>query len=273
TLLLLLSLPWPRLLRGAGRPRGRGAVAREVWADARPLRRHPLTAPFLAFVALTLVSAVFSGDPGGSLWLAPDIFRIPPFYLVLAYTRDTAHALRLWTSFLLVLTVMAAYGLGQAAVCGSRPGVLGEDLMALVCTHPSRVSGPFSIYMTFGGVLLLGTLIFVSYLVHVSWRQVWWMVRAGAIAVAALAFTYSRNAWLGLAAGTLGLVVTARRGSRLVLVLVAAVLVTAVVSSGGVMERVRSMANPQDQTARDRLPVGGGGPGQGARPPAFGLGP
>src|SRR5262249_55046240 len=136
TLLLVLGLPWSRLLRSVGRPPGLAAAAREVWADARPLRHHPLTAPFLAFVALSLTSAVFSGDPGGSLWLARDTLRITVFYLVLWYTRDTTHALRLWTGFLLVLTVMAAYGLGQAAVCGSRPGTLSEDLLAIVCTHP-----------------------------------------------------------------------------------------------------------------------------------------
>jgi O-antigen ligase len=269
-LLLLLVVPWDRALRSVPRPQALAAAAREVWADAEPLRRHPLTRPFLAFVALSILSAILSGDPGGSLWLARDTLRITVFYLVLWYTRDTDHALRLWMGFLLVLTVMASYGLVQAFVCGTvRPG----DLLAGLCTHPQRVSGPFSIYMTFGGVLLLGTLFFVAYLAHVSWRRVWWMVPAGAITVAALAFTYSRNAWLGLVAGTLGLVFTARRANRWILLLVGVALVVAAASSGAVMERVRSMANPQDETVRDRLAMWRSGLAMIADHPLVGVGP
>jgi O-antigen ligase len=269
-LLLLLVLPWDRALGSASRPRGLAAAAREVWADAEPLRRHPLTPPFLAFVGLSILSALLSGDPGGSLWLARDTLRITVFYLVLWYTRDTEHALQLWMGFLLVLTAMASFGLVQAFVCGT---VQRGDQLAVLCTHPQRVSGPFSIYMTFGGVLLLGTLFFVAYLAHVSWRRVWWMVPAGAITVAALAFTYSRNAWLGLVAGTLGLVVTARRTSRWILLLAAVLLVVAAASSGAVMERVRSMADPQDETARDRVAMWRSGLAMIADHPLVGVGP
>jgi len=200
--LFLLVLPWASAARSFGSRGWLAGVAREIWTDAEPLRRHPLTPPLLAYTALSILSAVFSGDPGGSLWLARDTLRITTFYLVLWYTRDAVHALRLWTGFLAVLTVMATYGLVQAYLCGGQPGGLPGGWVINVCPHPSRVSGPFSIYMTFGGVLLLGALFMVSYLANVSWRRVWWMVPAGAITVAALAFTYSRNAWLGLVAGT-----------------------------------------------------------------------
>lgn len=271
--LFLLVLPWASAARSFGSRGWLAGVAREIWTDAEPLRRHPLTPPLLAYTALSILSAVFSGDPGGSLWLARDTLRITTFYLVLWYTRDAVHALRLWTGFLAVLTVMATYGLVQAYLCGGQPGGLPGGWVINVCPHPSRVSGPFSIYMTFGGVLLLGALFMVSYLANVSWRRVWWMVPAGAITVAALAFTYSRNAWLGLVAGTLGLVLTGRRASRVVLVLVAAGVLVAAVSSGAVMERVRSMANPQDETIRDRVAMWRSGLAMIADHPALGVGP
>ena len=273
SLLLVLVLPWSDAVRTFG---GRGwlaGLAREMWTDAGPLRRHPLTVPFLAYAALSILSALFSGDPGGSLWLARDVLRITTFYVVLWYTRDAGHALRLWTGFLVVLTVMAAYGLVQAYFCGETAGALPGSWLAHVCPHPSRVSGPFSIYMTFGGVLLLGALFIVAYLANVSWRRVWWwMVPAGTITVAALAFTYSRNAWLGLAAGTLGLVLTARRASRVVLLLAVAVLI-ATLSSGAVMQRVRSMANPRDATIRDRVAMWRSGLTMIADHPLLGVGP
>jgi O-antigen ligase len=262
--MVLLILPW-----GAGRSRFGAALGAEV----RALGRYPVTRPFLLFTGLTLLSALLSGDPAGSLWLGRDFLRITTFYLVLRYTRDADHALRVWTGFLVGLTAMAVYGLTQAYLCGVQPAVLPEGWLTHVCTHRSRVSGPFSIYMTFGGVLLLGTLFFVAHLANVSWRRVWWMVPAGAVTVAALAFTYSRNAWLGLVAGTVGLMVTARRGSRAIVVLVAAALLIAAVSAGGVMERVRSMANPQDATVRDRVAMWRSGLAMIRDHPLLGLGP
>ena len=52
------------------------------------------------------------------------------------------------------------------------------------------------------------------------------------LTVAALAFTYSRNAWLGLAAGALGLVLTAQRTLRIVAVLAAVLALGAVALPG-----------------------------------------
>ena len=175
------------------------------------MRRHPLTPPFLAFAGLTLLSAAFSGNPGWSFWIARDLLRIATFYVVLLCTRDSRHAMRLWQAFLAALSLMAAYGLGQAYLCGSRPAAVPAAWLSEICTHAQRVRGPFSIYMTFGGVLFLGVLFFLAYLANVPWRRAWWMLPGAAVTVAALAFTYSRNAWLGLAAGALGLVLTARR--------------------------------------------------------------
>ncbi len=272
-LLFLLVLPWGSALRSAGRPRWVRDLAREIWVDAEPLRRHPLTPPLLSLTGLTLLSALFSGDAGWSLWIARDTLRMTTFYLVLWYTRDSAHALRLWKGFLVALTVMACYGLAQASLCGERLAFVPETWSAEICTHPSRISGPFSIYMTFGGVLLLGALFFLAYLANVPWRRVWWMVPAGAITVAALAFTYSRNAWLGLVAGTLGLVVTAGRTIRVVVVLVSIGLVVAAVTPGAVIDRVRSMANAQDPTIRDRFAMWRSGLAMIADHPVLGVGP
>jgi putative inorganic carbon (hco3(-)) transporter len=256
---LLLVLPWTH--------------ARRLWAAAAPLRHHPLTNPFAAFAGLTLLSALLSGDPGGSLWMARDLTRIATFYLVLAYTRDADHAWRLWTGFLVVLTLMAAYGLGQVYLCGGGPGLVPESWLAEVCPHRSRVSGPFSIYMTFGGVLLLGSLFLAAALANVPWRRIWWMVPAGAVTVGALAFTYSRNAWLGLAAGTAGLVVTARRGARVAVLLAVAVAVVGALSAGGVMQRARSILNPEDATIRDRVAMWQSGLAMIRQNPIFGVGP
>jgi len=255
TLLCVLVLVPPRAVTRANANAGApGAVpGGESWRDLASLRHHPLTPPFLTYAGLTLLSATFSGNPGWSFWIARDLLRIATFYVVLLCTRDSRHAVRLWQAFVVTLSLMATYGLGQAYLCGARPTSVSAAWLSEICTHAQRVRGPFSIYMTFGGVLFLGVLFSLSYLANVRWRHAWWMLPGAAITVAALAFTYSRNAWLGLAAGALGLVLTARKSLRIVTVLAALLVVGAVTLPGPVNERARSIVNLEDRTLQDRV--------------------
>jgi O-antigen ligase len=266
-LLLVLVLASPALRRPAAEPLG-GA-----WTTLASLRHHPLTAPFLAYAGLTLLSAAFSGNPGWSFWIARNLLRIATFYLVLLCTRDSRHAMRLWHAFLVVLTLMAAYGLAQAYLCGVRPAAVPAGLLTEICRHAQRVRGPFSIYMTFGGVLFLGVLFFLACLANVPWRRAWWMLPGTALTVASLAFTYSRNAWLGLIAGALVLVLTARRTARIAAVLIVAVTLIAVAMPGPVAQRARSMIDVEDPTVRDRVAMWRSGLSMIAEHPLLGVGP
>jgi putative inorganic carbon (hco3(-)) transporter len=250
-----------------------GAAAPVPWADLASMRQHPLTAPFLTFTALTILSALFSGNPGWSFWIARDLLRIATFYVVLVCTRDSRHAVRLWQGFLAALSLMAAYGLAQAYLCGARPAWVPAAWLTEICTHAQRIRGPFSIYMTFGGVLFLGILFFLAYLANVSWRRTWWMLPGAVVTAAALAFTYSRNAWLGLAAGTVGLVLTAQRTLRIVAVLAIVLTLGALALPGQVAERVRSVVNLEDQTLRDRVAMWRSGLSMIADHPLLGVGP
>ena len=250
-----------------------GSIGVERWDDVGSLRRHPLARPFLVFTGLTLLSATFSGNPGWSFWIARDLLRAATFVVVLLATRDTRHAVRLWQAFLIALSVMAAYGLGQGYLCGTRPAAVPTAWLLEICTHAQRVRGPFSIYMTFGGVLFLGLLVFLAYLANVPWRRAWWMLPGAVVVLGALALTYSRNAWLGLAAGVLGLVLTARRIVPIVAVLAAALGVAAVAVPGEVAERVQSIVNLEDQTLRDRVAMWRSGLAMIGDHPVLGVGP
>lgn len=262
---------------GAGLPSGSGprpeTSGAERWKDLASLRGHPLTRPYLAFAGLSLLSAVFSGNPGWSLWIARSLLLAATFGVVLWGTRSSDHAGRLWQAFLVAITLMAAYGLGQAYLCGIRPAAIPSAWLLEICTHATRVRGPFSIYMTFGGVLFLGLLLFLAYLANVPWRRAWWMLPGATIALAALALTYSRNAWLGLAAGVLGLMLTARRILPMVGILAAALAVGALAVPGGVVERVQSVVNLEDETLRDRVAMWRSGLAMIADHPLLGVGP
>ena len=273
-LLFLLVLPWPSVARERGVPHRLARLWREMWTDAEPLRHHPLTPPLLSFAGLTLLSALSSGDPGESLSRAiHSILRMAMFYLVLWHTRDTTHALRVWQGFLAVLTLMACYGLLQAYACRVQLRFVPESWRGDLCVHSSRINGPFSIYMTFGGVLLLGALFFVAYLANVPWRRAWWMIPAGTVTITALALTYSRNAWLGFAAGALGLVVTGRRGVRVILVLTGITAAVALVSPDSVRQRALSMVDLHDLTVRDRVAMWKSGLAMIRDHPLLGVGP
>ena len=99
------------------------------------------------------------------------------------------------------------------------------------------------------------------------------MLPGTAVTVAALAFTYSRNAWLGLVAGALGLVLTARRTARIAAVLVAVVALVAVAMPGPVAQRARSMIDVEDPTVRDRVAMWRSGLSMIAEHPLLGVGP
>jgi O-antigen ligase len=266
-LLCVLVVAWP------GRGARRAGEASPAWSDLASLRAHPLTRPFLVFAGLTLLSATFSGNPGWSFWIARDLLRLATFYVVLLATRDSRHAMRLWQAFLGALSLMAAYGLGQAYLCGTHPGWVPAAWTTEICTHAQRVRGPFSIYMTFGGVLFLGVLVFFACLANIPWRRAWWMLPGAAVTVAALAFTYSRNAWLGLAAGALGLVLTAQRTLRIVAVLATVLAVGTIAMPGAVAERLQSVVNLEDQTLRDRVAMWRSGLAMIADHPLLGVGP
>jgi O-antigen ligase len=265
--LCVLVVAWPPSRES------QSGTAAPPWSDLASLRAHPLTRPFTAFAGLTLLSAAFSGNPGWSFWIARDLLRIATFYVVLLATRDSRHAMRLWQAFLVALSLMAAYGLGQAYLCGTRPGWVPAAVLSEVCTHAQRVRGPFSIYMTFGGVLFLGVLVFFAYLANVPWRRAWWMLPGAVITVAALAFTYSRNAWLGLAAGALALVLTAQRTLRIVAVLATVLALGAIAMPGPVAERLQSVVNLEDQTLRDRVAMWRAGLSMIGDHPLLGVGP
>jgi O-antigen ligase len=269
-LLLVLVLASPAMVRPSTTEAPVGA---EPWSTVASLRQHPLTRPFVAFVALTLLSAAFSGNPGWSFWIARDLLRIATFFLVLLATHDSRHAMRLWQAFLVVLTLMAAYGLAQAYLCGVRPAMMPAAWLGEICRHSQRVRGPFSIYMTFGGVLFLGVLFFLACLANVPWRRIGWMFPGAGVAVAALALTYSRNAWLGLVAGALGLVLTARRAVRVTVVLFGAVALVAVAMPGPVAQRARSMIDMEDPTVRDRVAMWRSGLAMISEHPLLGVGP
>ncbi len=236
TTLLLLSLLWLWELRDPDRRRGAS------W---------PLAAPILAFSGVSVLSALLSGHALDSLLAAKHLLLVAALYVTANTLVDLEGAERFVWGLVLVAAVAAALGLIQVGLC---PGPAVETAgwaSRLIYHRCARARGPFSIYMTLGGVLLLVLLVSLPGLMPRAARPRWapipWLVMLGGLVA-----TYTRGAWLGFAAGVLALVPMVRRG-RLVLVIGLVVLALGVLlGPSGLRQRLLSMGDPEEGTIKER---------------------
>ena len=137
----------------------------------------------------------------------------------------------------------------------------------------ARLSGGLSIYMTYAGLLMVLALLLGARALTAG-RPRGQRLADGALAAAAVllvGLSFTRNAYLGLAAGLLVLALTARPRLSLALPPLAVLLV--LVLPAGVRERAASTFDRTDAAARDRLSMWDAGAAMVADRPFFGVGP
>ncbi len=202
-------------------------------------QRFPLWRPWLLFAILTLASAFHSDDSVKGLIQSRELSQILIFYLALNVVEDDREAL--WLAKALFLAAGAA-ALWTLVVW-----------LRLPFSLLNRMSGFFSIYMTLGGFLLLVAALALSWLFTSSrgWRDAWIWALALLI-IAALASTFSRNAWVGFAVG-MAVIAAASRSRKAVLFLAMVAVLTVFLAPDSVRRRAKSIMNPRDATAVERL--------------------
>ena len=208
---------------------------------AAPLmtQKFPLWMPWLFFALFTLAGAFHVPDSLKSLMKTRELTQIMIFYLTMNVIRDDWEALWLVKALLVATSVAAFYALGV-----SLPGTL---------SLANRASGFFSIYMTFGGFLLVVGLLALSYLlVPTRERKSMWVYASALLILTALITTLSRSAWIGLVVGTAVVAVVSRRKKAGLCLALAVVLVISI-APYSIRQRVKSMVNPRDNTAVERI--------------------
>ena len=241
---------------------------------AVPRAGWPLLGPLAVFAAWTLVAALASSRPAASLLAAKGLLTFCAFYVVLHALPDRAAARRFATGLFLAVSIVALLAIAQVGFCPAGGTVeSGPAPFRPLFRKCARARGFFSIYMTLAGVL---TLVLVSVLPRLArgGRSAVWALPAWLAGVLALGLTYARGAWLGFAVGAVAGALTLRR-RWLVLVALALVIAGALAVEPGVLERLRTVGDLADDTARDRLamldvglrlvrahPVTGVGPGE-----------
>ena len=202
-------------------------------------QKFPLWMPWLFFALFTLASAFHAPDSTESLIKTRELTQIMIFYLAMNVIRDDREAIWLVKALFVAASVAALYALGV-----SLQGVI---------SLANRPSGFFSIYMTFGGFLLVTGLLALSYLMAPSReRKSIWVYASVLLILSALMTTLSRSAWIGLVVGTAVVAVASgRKKVGLCLALVAVLVIF--IAPHSIRQRVKSMVDPRDKTAVERI--------------------
>jgi putative inorganic carbon (HCO3(-)) transporter len=209
------------------------------------LRRHELAGrpyarallpPLALFALASVLSVVFSLDVLAS---ADKLPRLGILLLVplAAALLDGRWWPRLVAALAAVATVLAVWGIVQY--------IQGANSLA------DRIHGPISHYMTYSGWLLLCIGVMLGELLLNPERKVWLVLPPVVLGTLALFLSYTRNAWVGLAAGLLVLAAGWKR--RLLLVYPVLALVIWIAFPRAIRERVISIVDLRQASNYDRL--------------------
>jgi O-antigen ligase len=212
--------------------------------------------PLLVYAALTMVSAGASIRPVTSFIDCKQLV----LWLIVPIVARVARGERAMTMVNVIMALGAAgalYGIVQFALLGFNS-----------LSH--RPEGMLSHYMTYSGVLMLVTGTAAARLLFYP-RQIIWPAIAVPALVMALAFTLSRNAWLGAGAAVVCLL--GLRERRLLLVVPVIAVLAFAVAPAGIRSRVYSMVDANDESNRDRIQMLTMGRHMVSDHPLFGVGP
>jgi len=212
--------------------------------------------PLLIYAAWTLVSAAFSPDPRTSFIDSKQLV----VFLIVPAVYQLARGNRALTVFNVIITVGAA-----SAILGIvQYGVLNYDHLG------QRPQGALGHYMTYSGLLVLVICAAVGRLLFDTRHCAWAAIVMPSLA-AAIALTFTRSAWVGVAAGVTVLFVLKDRRLLAFLPIIAVLFV--VLAPARINARMYSMFNLSDPTTRDRVAMLREGRAMIAEHPLTGVGP
>jgi O-antigen ligase len=198
---------------------------------------------FAAYIFFTLLSTVFSVDRSASLHDNKEllIFLLIPIYLWLLDSWKRVR-LSLWT-VLGAAVFSALAGIFTVVRHGIARGVTLSD----------RLKGFTSHWMTYAGLLMIPFIFFcVAVLLRRRSKKEALIISGGlAVVLAAIAFSLTRNVWLGIAAA-LGIFLVFFK-PKYFLALAPLLLVLALLAPPAVRSRVLSIVDLNDESNRDRI--------------------
>lgn len=244
-MLLIVSLPGPIAPMSISAACC-GTLTVALWLRSPRSRPEagPILWPALAWLIALAVAAAFAIDPSASVrrvtkGLFPALVVLAAFHV--SNRRSGARAVSL---LLLSSAIAAVYGVISFVAHGA--------------SFASRARGLTGHYMTFGGqLLLLASLALGIVLVGDKPRWRWGAAAVAAITSVALACTYTRSAWIGLAVSAAVMLAIARR--RWLPFLLAGLALIYVAAPGQFRDRLHSSFEPRHPNNLERTLMWGAG--------------
>ena len=230
-----------------------------VRGDSPAPRRTMLDAPLALFVAAALAAALFSARRLESLAHLKNLPLMLAVYVFAYLAGDAKLRGRLFALFLVSGAGSAIYGI-VLYLLGRGRGTLG------------RTHGSFSTAMTFGGILLILSSLFLAEAVG-SRASLRLRIASGCAAVAAFAalfYTFTRSSWVGALVSVVVILAFLRR--RLLLPFAAALVLFVILLPAPYRARVASIWDPGYRTNVQRLELLRGGAAIFKEHPVIGVG-
>ncbi len=252
--LLFLAIP----LSISGMQAGLGlAVAGLVWDMGRGRRRFPRTdldLPVMLFLALTLVSALFSDEPARGVQQCAGGWTVSGLYLMAACGGQRKLMWRLMQVLFAAAVVVGLYGIFQhlTGVDFIRPGrpLMSLELAGRTVWFPR---GAFSHYQTFSNVFYLLFCLALAQGIHSrTGREPRLWKGAALVLGAVMVLSYTRGIWLA-ALGALVFQASLsgwRKASRVAAAAAAVIVVLAFASAGGLSGRAGTIAEVEGNVER-----------------------
>lgn len=153
------------------------------------LAPHPVLVPLILYAAASILSALASYRPAVSLANTGEWFPFLALPLAMSLYAATPALRRLGLRAMALLAVFqSSYGLAQYFLLGRRE-------------LESRITGTTAHVMTYSGILLPLAILMLS--LALSRLRTPWILLAAVVCSLAIAFTFTRGAWLGWLAGSL----------------------------------------------------------------------
>lgn len=197
--------------------------------------RLPLDIPLVAFVAFSLLSALFSFDPLSSLVDIKKLLLFAVPYLIVSVIHRVSTLEKLVLLLIGVADLAALFSLWQYFF-----GELGD------INH--RIHGFMSHYMTFSGLLMGVGILALAELLFRGKRKLF-LAGSLTLILSVLLLSLTRSAWLGMFGATLLLITL--RDRRLLIALPVFIIAIMVLKPPEVDERIQSFVHP-DVSGRDR---------------------
>ena len=206
------------------------------------LRLPPNWLPLALFLAGTLVSLAFSGDPGAGLPQVRKIFVFTMLVVVSSTFRDMRTIRWLFLSWAGVGACISLRGLVQFGQKVQQAHALGRNFYDYYVGE--RITGFMSHWMTFGGQEMFALLMTAAFLFFACSlrRRLWILLLCAAVMSLALLLGFTRSIWLASAAGGIYLLWFWRR--YIAAVVPGGLVVIALFSPASVHERFTSLLKP-----------------------------